>query len=254
VNNEFTSDSEDVEYNVETVLAKQTLVFNVARNIFLGGEIIYKDIRYDPNNPAGDDFINDNGIVDEKNLGLGFVAAYDSRKNKYFPSDSAWITSKLNAYPTAFGAVDNYSSLTIDARYYAAGFTDDAVWAWQVYGQYSSEKTPDTGLPTLSGKSLLRGFPAGQFKARFLTGAQSEYRHTIGNTRFRVTGFFGVANLSGGSFGTDGRSREDDGWYAAGGVGLRYMIQQQTGVDIRLDIVTTSENVQSLYLMLNQAF
>jgi len=254
VNNEFSSDAEDVEYNVETVLADQIVIFKLAQDVFVGGQIIYKDIRHDPNNQEGEDFLIDNGIVDEKSLGFGVVASYDTRKNKYFPSDAAWLTSKLNTNPSALGAIDSYSSLTIDARFYAPGCTHNAVWASQIFGKYSTDKTPDTGLPTLSGKSLLRGFPAGQFKARYLTGAQSEYRYSIEDTRFRVTGFFGVANLSGGSIGTDSGSRHDDGWYYAGGIGLRYTIQQQTGVDVRLDIVSTSENVQSLYLMLNQAF
>ena len=117
-----------------------------------------------------------------------------------------------------------------------------------------STKTPDSGLPTLSGKSLLRGFPAGQFKAMYMTGAQTEYRYTIGESRFRLTGFFGIANLEGGSYGLNGNSREDNGWYSAEGLGIRYALQHKTGVDLRLDLVRTSENEYSLYLMLNQAF
>ena len=38
------------------------------------------------------------------------------------------------------------------------------------------------------------------------------------------------------------------------GVGGRYAIQSKTGVDLRLDFVTTSESEQSVYLALNQAF
>jgi hypothetical protein len=118
----------------------------------------------------------------------------------------------------------------------------------------AQKKTSDKGLPTLSGKTLLRGFPAGQFKAKHLTGAQTEYRYTVAKSRFRVIGFIGIANLKGNSFGTIENSRDDDGWYSVGGLGVRYAIQPKTGVDIRLDIVTTSQNEQALYLMLNQAF
>jgi hypothetical protein len=38
------------------------------------------------------------------------------------------------------------------------------------------------------------------------------------------------------------------------GIGLRYAIQSRTGLDLRLDVVTTSENEESVYLTLNQAF
>ena len=104
------------------------------------------------------------------------------------------------------------------------------------------------------GKTLLRGFPAGQFKAKYLSGAQTEYRYTIKQSKFRVTAFFGVANLSGGSYGIDDRSRHDDGWYSAGGIGARYKIQPITGIDLRLDFVRISEGENAVYLMLNQAF
>jgi hypothetical protein len=66
--------------------------------------------------------------------------------------------------------------------------------------------------------------------------------------------FGGVAQHAGGSFGQGDRERDDDGTYCAAGVGGRYDIQSKTGVDLRLDLVTTSENEQSVYLALNQAF
>ena len=66
--------------------------------------------------------------------------------------------------------------------------------------------------------------------------------------------FAGVAELAGGSFGQGGRERDDDGTYWAAGVGGRYAIQARTGVDLRLDFVTTSEDEQAVYLALNQAF
>ena len=87
-----------------------------------------------------------------------------------------------------------------------------------------------------------------------MTGAQTEYRYTIGASRFRITAFVGLANLAGGSAGVDERSREDDGWYAAGGPGIQYTIQQKTGVVLRINVTTNSEGEQALYVVLNQAF
>ena len=78
---------------------------------------------------------------------------------------------------------------------------------------------------------MLRGFPAGQFKARYLTGMQTDYRYQIPDTRFRLVAFAGIANLSGGSYGSGGDSRHDDGWHTAGGVGARYAIQPKFGTD-----------------------
>lgn len=254
INNEFTSDGEEVAYNVNSFAISELLMFKVAKNIYVGGPLSYKGIKYDANNEAGEDFLERNGIVDEKTGGFGLATSFDTRKNKYFPSAASWLSLKFNSNPSWLGTLDSYYSFIIDTRHYAKGFTHRDVWAWQFYGQYSSDKTPDSGLPTLSGKAMLRGFPAGQFKARYMSGAQTEYRYTIGDSKFRVTGFYGVANLAGGSYGIDGNSRDDDGWYSAGGLGLRYAIQAKTGVDLRLDLVRTSTGENSLYLMLNQAF
>lgn len=254
INNEFTSNGEEVAYNVNTLLISELLVFRIAQSVYLGGPVSYKRIEYEANNEAGADFMLKNGFQDENTGGIGLASSYDTRKNKYYPSSATWVSLSINANPSWLGAMDNYYSLILDARYYAKGFTNEDVWAWQFYGQFGSDKTPDSGLPTLSGKSLLRGFPAGQFKARYLSGAQTEYRYTIKDSRFRITGFFGIANLAGGSYGLDGRSRDDDGWYSAEGLGVRYALQHKTGVDLRLDLVRTSEDEYALYLMLNQAF
>lgn len=254
INNEFDSEGEDVSYNVNSFLFSELLMFKVANNIYIGGPITYKSLKYNPNNEAGEDFLFDNGVTDEKTGGFGFSASFDNRKNKYYPSDATFMTTSINTNPSWLGSVNSYYSFVIDARHYAKGFTNQDVWAFQFYGQYSSEKTPDTGLPTLSGKTLLRGFPAGQFKAKYVSGAQTEYRYTIGHSRFRITSFVGGANLAGGSYGLDDQSRDDDGWYYAGGIGGRYAIQAKSGVDIRLDLVRTSVKENALYLTLNQAF
>ena len=195
-----------------------------------------------------------NGVVDQSNGGFGGAVSWDSRENRYFPRQSFWVDIDADAAPSYLGADDSYYRLTINARYYGAGLRDTDVWAHQLFGQYASGKTPDGDLPTLSGKSILRGFPAGQFRARFMNGGQTEYRYVLEGTPYKFTTFVGIAWLEGGSYGNAGQERDDDGIYWAGGLGVRYAIQRRTGVDLRLDLVTTSENEQSIYLTLNQAF
>ncbi len=157
----------------------------------------------------------DNGIVDEESFGAGVSFSYDTRKNKHYPVDAYWVDVDATAFPSSWGAIDTYYRFTLNARYYRSGMAPGDVWATQFYGQYASEKTPDSSLPTLSGKSLLRGYPAGQFRARSLSGFQTEYRYQIVNKPYRLIAFGGVAQLSGGSFGQDGRERDDDGSYWA---------------------------------------
>jgi hypothetical protein len=254
-NSEFDGkDGEEIKYQIRTFLVTQKLLFRMRNNFYAGGRVFYKKSDYSPKNAAGEDFIESNGIVDQNNGGFSGALSWDSRQNKYFPRRSYWVDIDADAAPTFLGADDSYYRLTINARYYGAGLRDADVWAHQFFGQYASEKTPDGDLPTLSGKSILRGFPAGQFRARFMNGGQTEYRYILKDTPFKFTAFAGIAWLEGGSYGNAGQERDDDGFYWAGGVGLRYAIQRRTGVDLRLDLVTTSENEESIYLTLNQAF
>ena len=254
INNEFQAEGESIEYNARTAILSTLLMYEAYSDIYFGGYISYKNLNYNALNANGSDFLFTNGIVPESYATLGGAFSYDTRKNKYYPSDAIWISLRLDMGHESLGALNSYYASILNARYYAKGFSAGDVWAWQFFGQYSSEKTPDSALPTLSGKTVLRGFPSGQFRARYLSGLQNEYRYKIKNSKFKVVAFCGVATLQGGSYGTEGESRQDDGVYANAGAGLRYAIQAKTGVDLRLDLVTTSENQQSLYLMLNQAF
>jgi hypothetical protein len=253
-NSEFDDEGEDVRYKIESILVSQKVLFLVKDNFYAGGRVFYKDAQYTPNNAAGGDFLLENGISDQNNGGLGGAISWDSRENKYFPRTSYWVDIDADLAPSALGADDDYGRLTLNARYYGPGLRKADVWAHQFFGQYASEKTPDGDLPTLSGKSILRGFPAGQFRARFMNGAQTEYRYILDDTPFKLTAFAGIAKLQGGSYGNAGQQRDDDGTYWAGGIGFRYAIQRRTGVDLRFDLVTTSENEESVYLTLNQAF
>jgi hypothetical protein len=255
INSEFDgSDDERVKYKIKSTALTQKLLFQTRDKLYLGGQLIYKDLEYSPNNQAGADFLFDNGIVDEESLGGSVSGAYDSRENKYYPSDATWVDIDAAVFPSALGAIDTYYKLTLNARLYKRGLAQGDVWASQLYGEYATEKTPDSGLPTLSGKALLRGFPAGQFRAMSLTGMQTEYRYQIVNKPYRLIAFGGVARLAGGSYGQGDQARDDDGTYWAVGIGGRYAIQSKTGVDLRLDFVFTSESESSVYLALNQAF
>ena len=91
INNEFTSDGEEVSYNVNTLIISELLMFTVADHSYLGGLLSYKSFKYQPNNSAGEDFLFDNGIVEERTGGIGIAYSYDTRKNNYYPSGATLI-------------------------------------------------------------------------------------------------------------------------------------------------------------------
>lgn len=249
----------EVEYKMKSILFMERLVHRIGGDLapgvkfYGGGKLVYRNNEFTPENTAGRVFLVTNGIRDEKSVGLGAALTLDSRKNKYYPREAYWVDLDYDMYTEWLGSDKPFEKLTFNARYYAAGLGPRDVLAMQLYGEYASDDAPDSGLPTISGKTLLRGYPAGQFRAKYLTGSQIEYRYQIPETRFRLIAFGGIARLNGGSDGILGKRRDDD-WYNAFGVGARYTIQPKTGVDVRLDFVRTSIDEYSMYLLLNQAF
>ncbi len=79
------------------------------------------------------------------------------------------------------------------------GFGSNDVLALQYMGQFCSENTPDGALSPLGARNVIRGFPIGKYKTRYMNAIQGEYRYAIKQTRFRVVPFIGFARLDGGS-------------------------------------------------------
>lgn len=249
--------ADDVHFNVDVAAVWQKLMYRIQENLYVGGHAFYIWQKYSDPNEAGEIFIRESGIEDSNRGGIGVNISYDTRKKgaRFYPHDAEWLSAGITAYPSAFGTDDTYYSMLVDLRTYKPGFKAEDVWANQLYGKYASETAPDGGLSALGGQNVLRGFPMGKYKARFLTAFQSEYRYQFTGTKYRAVAFAGVANLAGGSAGTGTGNRDNNnGWYYSGGVGLRYAIQQKSGVDLRVDIVTTNDHEQSVYIGLNQAF
>ncbi|WP_373031054.1 hypothetical protein [Sulfurovum sp.] len=187
---------------------------------------------------------------------LGIDFTYDTRgiREKYYPKDATLIGLSLNSNPSGWGNGVTYYSASLNFRHYTPGLKEDDVWANQFYGKYVTASTPDNGLPTIGKNMIIRGFPIGKYKARYLSAFQSEYRYQFTGSKYKSVAFAGVANLSGGSKGTLFGSRDNNGNYYSGGIELRYAIQPQAGIDLRVDIVTNSDHEQSVYVGVNQSF
>lgn len=89
VNNEFTIDGEDVNYNTNTLIFSQAVFLKMRKHLYIGVPLSFRTIKYTPDNDAGRDFLDNNGIVDEKTGGLGLATSFDTRSNKYYPVKAA---------------------------------------------------------------------------------------------------------------------------------------------------------------------
>ncbi len=247
----------DVNYDVTIYVLGEQLLYRVWKNVYAGGQLFYVSQDFNPKNEAGRAFLLLNGIEDSGRSGYGLTLSYDTRtkSEKFFARDSTWINVALNDFPTQWGAEEHFWNALINARKYIPGFKQADVFAMQLYGQYSSDNTPDGALSALGARNILRGFPIGKYKARHEIAAQAEYRFLVPKTRFRLTAFGGWANLSGGSKGTAlGNRDSNNGDYYSGGVGVHYILAKEQNLDYRVDIAATSDDEVSVYASINQAF
>ena len=247
-----------VQYNVDIIFVAELLMYEFQKHLFAGGHLFYVNMTFSEGNELGKAFLEDNGASNANRATVGLDFAYDTRnkKEKYFPRDAEWIMLQAHYSPTFLGSDESYSAAVINARIYRPGFNEEDVWANQLYGMYASENTPDGALASLGSRKILRGFPIGKYKARFMTAAQTEYRYQIGDTKYRAVAFLGAAQLAGGSKGDgEGNNRDgDNGFYYSGGAGLRYAIQKKAGVDMHLDVARNNDGETSIYVGINQAF
>ena len=247
----------NANFKTKAFILNQQLMYRFFDKLYIGGQIFYINQSFDSSNELGNAFLIANGIEDSSSAAIGVVMNYDTRakKEKLYPRDATNATATFNYSPVSLGNSVDFSNLEIDYRKYIHGFKSDDVVALQAYLKTSSQNTPDGSLAALGIKNILRGFSIGQYKARNLVAFQSEYRYELSGTNFKFTAFGGIANLSGGSKGTDVGNRDsDNGDYLSGGFGMQYVIQKKAGVVYRVDIVTTNKHENSLYASVNQAF
>lgn len=256
----------DIRFDVKVFSAGQMLMYEVKNNIFAGGYLAYASQNYSNFNEAGKIFQTLNGLENNSRGAFGINFAYDTRSKseKYYPRDATFIQLIGSSFLKALGSDESYYSGVINARIYKRGFKANDVWANQFFGKYATKNAPDAGLAALGARGILRGFAVGQYKARYMSAFQTEYRYQIENTSFRLAAFAGIANLSGGSKGKiveipdigkiESNRNSNNGNYYSGGIGVRYTLQKEAGVDFRVDFAYTSKDEAAIYAQINQSF
>jgi hypothetical protein len=244
-------------YEVKIFSAVQNLMYMVKDNLYIGGHIFYVGQDFNAKNLEGEWFLRQNGIESVNRAGIGLALSFDTRSKdeKFYPKNAIYANLMYSAFPEFLGSDTSFSSVMLNARYYKSFGKEDDVLALQYFGQFCSEDTPDGALSALGARNIIRGFPIGKYKTRYMNAIQSEYRYTIKNTSFRIAPFVGYANLSGGSKGTQNGNRDDNnGDYYSGGIGVHYILAKKYQLDYRVDVAYSSDEETSVYASINQAF
>ena len=244
-------------FDVKIDAILQQFMYLVQKNIYVGGQIFYVAQDFSATDSAGELFLREYGIESINRGGVGGIVSYDTRSKseKFYPKDSTFINLSFNYFPKFMGSDKVFFNGLLNARKYIPGLKRDDVLALQFLGQYCSENTPDGALAPLGARNVIRGFPIGKYKTRYMNAVQTEYRYRVGKSRFRIAPFVGFANLSGGSSGTQsGNRNSNNGNYYSGGCGIHYILDEKHQLDYRVDVAYSSDDETSLYASLNQAF
>ncbi|TVR03588.1 MAG: hypothetical protein EA398_04590 [Deltaproteobacteria bacterium] len=180
-------------------------------------------------------------------IGAGPALLWDTRDFPAGPTRGAHVYAGLLLYQPALGSSWAYTRFTLDARaYHPLG--RDHVLAFQLYGESTGGDVPYFHHPLLGGGLRLRGFLLGRYRDRQYLVTQAAWRFPIawrfGGTVFGATG--DVARR------LDGFTL--DRLKTAGGIGLRFALQPEDNLNLRLDLGVSSDGDVGLYVNVREAF
>jgi outer membrane protein assembly factor BamA len=177
---------------------------------------------------------------------LGVVGRWDDTDSTYYPTRGTRLTFEALQNETLSGRARSYQKAVIQASgYFPLG--DRFVVAGDLVGCRSGSEAPFYDSCLLGGTDNFRGYPVMEYFGDQLTSAQLELRALLAG-RFGAVVFGGVGEVS------DGRIANTDGTVSAAGVGLRFRVSKEFGLDMSLDVSVNQDDEQLVYLYVGQRF
>lgn len=255
IKNDFSTDGLGLPIATENIKFTTTVMAYIARvdrrvygDWFFGikGQVL--DVTYkDPNDPAKV-YFQAFDIEDSTSGQLGFVGSYDTRNHVRYPTAGNQSELSWTAAPESWGALSDYAITEGFSNQYIS-FIDRQVLALRGFGRFTPSGTPYSGLSTLGMFSDLRGYTAGKYVAENLIALQSEYRIMF-TQKIGGVGFVGVSQLYDGSL----SNTTSDDFYPSGGIGFRYLLNEENKVNFRFDYAWGKGDEEGFYMSVGEAF
>jgi Omp85 superfamily domain len=223
--------------------------FRVAANTYLGARVqigkLGTDLR--PDNPADlpESIADDLDEVLQVNS-LAATFAYDSRDNNYYPRHGIAFDAGVDAYFRGLGSEVSFNRYELNYRHYRAVREHD-VLALQAYLCAVDNDPPFFLQCQVGPNSLLRGYSFGEHRGDAMGALQAEYRWQF-HPRWITAAYAGVAQVAP----AFGDFAADENLYA-GGIGLRYVIEPENGVTLRIDYAVGNDD-DAFYVSVGEAF
>lgn len=181
-------------------------------------------------------------------IGLGPRLLLDRRDRPWQPGRGIYLNIEAMLFRRVFGGDQDGERLGLDLRGFrrlGAGFVVAGQVAWdQIHGE-----TPFDELPALGGDQVLRGYPRGRYRDRSRLFAQVELRRPALLGRFGAVLFAGAGDVAPTTRRLmPGRAR------LAGGGGLRYALDPESGLALRLDFGAGEDGENGIAISIGEAF
>ena len=195
------------------------------------------------------------GILETQNIigatggivsSLGLISIYDSRNNYNYPSSGQYFEGLL---------LPNYNFTGSDFAFTRVSFDYVNFQSWSknivainLFAVSIIGDPPFNEMAFIGGRSKMRGYFEGRFRDRNLLMTQLEYRrHLIWKIGMTAFAAYGVVAKTPQKF-------ETRRIKPSGGLGLRYRLNEEEKINIRLDIGFGEKNNSGVYLTIGEAF
>lgn len=179
-------------------------------------------------------------------VGLGAVALFDTRDNKYSTHHGHYEDIEAIFYGRAFASDFTFSRCTIDARRFIP-ITEDQTFAMQAYAVLASGNVPFYEMAGLGGDSYLRGYYLLRFRDNDMGLVQAEYRFPL------YWLFGGVVFAGAGEVADRLASVSFRGVHPSFGAGLRLLVVPLEHINARVDYAIGSDS-REIYFSILEAF
>lgn len=163
------------------------------------------------------------------------------------PSKGGYLEVSSLFNSTLTGSGFTFSQFGIDARRYILLHPKGHILALQRVGKFTAGNVPLLQLNNLGGAILMRGYYEGRYRDKQYLAGQAEYRLPLW-WRFGAAAFAGAGDVA-----PDLSSFRFSSLKPSYGLGLRFMVNKDEKVNIRLDYAW-GKDTSGYYLEITEAF
>jgi hypothetical protein len=179
--------------------------------------------------------------------GLGIASKYDTRNSNFYPTEGFNTTVSYEYFSKALGGDFDYHLAWVNFIKYI-DLKKDRVLAANVYGRFTQGEVPFFHLSQMGGNSRMRGYYEGFHRDKQKIGWQAEYRTPV---FWRV----GMVFFAGNALVADAFSNlKSRNIRSAAGAGLRFKVDHERNINLRIDFGFTSDRTTGLYFTIGEAF